>query len=417
MSAGKFSTDWVRTDAGQRGSCGKGTRLEDVTRRDALRLGAIGLSGLIGAPILAGCGSASGPGATSTHVSNTPGVALAPFDPSAPAGGPTGLPRRIAWANTADIDIFTRLADGISTAANDTGLGFLTANAGGDPQQNADQITTFLARGVGAMTIQPLNAASQAPLMDEALKQGVCVIGIITHPCTIQVAASQYDIGLQQGAAAAAYIAGALHGRATVFIQNQGPVAPQLQLRTDGVLAGLKHAGSGVTILDSVVPASAYATVAGTFQYMTTELQRNPNINVVLGDDSFVLGAYRAFQQSGSLSHEMYFSGVDGDEGSLALIRQGTPYRASLAFAWPLMGYGMGRFAADWIDGRPVPRIMVAKTTLVDSPAAVAAFQADNANLKRTFENRDSYQKYLPLLGNVSYAGRRTVWDVDYVPR
>src|SRR5581483_8823924 len=110
--------------------------MQDITRRDALRFGALGLSGLIGAPLLAGCGSNGGAGsAAPTHVSDAPGVALAPFDPSRAAGPASGLPRRIAWANTADIDIFTRLGAGINAAADDAGLGYLTANADGDPQQ------------------------------------------------------------------------------------------------------------------------------------------------------------------------------------------------------------------------------------------------------------------------------------------
>ena len=394
----------------------------DLSRREALRLGAMGLSGLIAGPAVAGCGTSTGtstatsPGA-GTAVPDKPGIALAPFDSNGQAGPTTGLPRRIAWANTADIDIFIQLANGIAIAAADTGLGYLTADADGDPQQNIDQIDTFLARGVGGMTIQPLDEAAQTAVMLKALSQGVCVIGIITHPCVLQIAASQYPIGYKQGKAAAEYITAHLRGKATVFVQNQGPISPQLQLRTNGVLAGLKTGGPGITVLNTIVPATAYASIAGTFQYFTTELQRQPAIDVVLGDDSFVLGAYRALEQSGTLREEMYLSGVDGDRGSLALIKQGTPYRASLAFAWPLMGYGMGRFTADWVDGKQVPRIMIATTTLVDSPAAAAAFEADNADLAGTFADRSKYEQYLPLLGNVSYAQRHTFWNVDYVPR
>jgi ribose transport system substrate-binding protein len=392
--------------------------MHELSRREALRLSAVGVSGLIAGPVLAGCGTSSSASAgPATAVSDQPGVALAPFDSGLPAGPATGLARRVAWANTADIDIFIQLANGIARAASDTGLGYLTADADGDPQANVNQIDTFLARGVGGMTIQPLDEAAQTPVLLRALSEGVCVIGIIMHPCVLQIAASQYPIGYKQGKAAAEYITAHLGGKATVFVQNQGSVSPQLQLRTNGALAGLKTGGSGITVLNTTVPPAAYASIAGTFQYFTTELQRQPSIDVVLGDDSFVLGAYRALEQSGSLREEMYLSGVDGDRGSLALIKEGTPYRASLAFAWPLMGYGMGRFTADWIDGKQIPRIMVATTTLVDSPAAAAAFEADNADLAGTFADRRKYETYLPLLGNVSYAQRHAFWNVDYVPR
>lgn len=389
--------------------------MNEVSRRDALRLGAVGLSSLIAGPALAGCGSSTSGGTSAP--ANTPGPALAPFDDTRPAGAATGLAKRVAWANTADIGIFVALGNGMKRAATDTGLGYVTANAAGNPQTNVNQMNTFLARGVGGMTVQPLNAAAQTPVMQRALDQGVCVVGIINHPCTLQIAASQYRIGYDQGKAAADYIKAHLGGRATVFNQNQVKTNGQLALRNVGLLKGLRTGGPGIKILDTYVTVAQQSTPANIFSLMTTELQSHPDINVVLGDDNFVLAAYRAFEQTGKLKPEMYFSGVDGDAQSLELIKQGTPYRASLAFAWPLMGYGMGRFSADWIAGRQIPRVMVANTTLLDSPAAVRAFEADNRDLKGTFENRSAYERYFPLLGNVSYADRKTFWDIDYIPR
>lgn len=383
--------------------------MTDLTRRDALRLAAFGMSGAM----LAGCGSSGGDGAPAAETS----TALAAFDDSRPAGPPSGLPRRVAWANTVDIGIFAALGKGIATAAKDRGIGYATANANGDPQVNVDNINTLLARGVGAITIQPLNPAAQRPLMRRALEKGVCVIGIINNPCTLQIAARQYDIGFQQGRAAAQHIRSALDGRATVFNMNQDKTSPQLALRNQGVLAGLKAAGPGARVIDTYVTPAQQSTPANVFQLMTTALQRDPGINVVLGDDNFVIASYRAFEQTGKLKETMYFSGVDGDAEALALIKQGGPYRATSAFAWPLMGYGMGRFAADWIEGREVPRVMVAKTTLLDSAARVRAFETANADLESTFTDRQAYERYLPLLGNVSYERRGTIWNADYVPR
>ncbi|MHB8658483.1 MAG: sugar ABC transporter substrate-binding protein [Solirubrobacteraceae bacterium] len=389
----------------------------ELSRREALRAGVAGLTVLMAAPVTAGCGRSGGAaGGTGTGVVSAPGPLLAPFDSHRPVGPPTGLPRRVAWANTADIEIFVTLGNGIAAAAADTGLGYLTANAAGDPGANINQIDTFLARGVGAMTIQPLDEAAQAPVMQRALDQGTCVIGIITHPCMLQIAADQYRIGYTQGRAAARYITSHLRGRATVFNMNQDQTSPQLALRNQGVLAGLRTAGRGVEVIDTFATV-AQQSVAGAFALMQSVLQRHPSINVVLGDDTPVVGAYRAMEQTGQLQQNMYFSGVDGDAKSLALVKQGGPYRASLAFAWTLMGYGMGRFAADWIDGREIPRVMIANATLLDSPKAVTAFEADNAAVKGTFSDRRRYEQYLPLLGNVSYATRRTFWEQDYVPR
>lgn len=382
-----------------------------LTRREALRLGALGIGGLAVANSLAACGSeADGTSATGRTTSKR----LAKFDPQRPAGKAADLPHRVAWANTSDVGIFTALGNGMRTAAADTNLEYITANAEGDPQENVNDIERFMARGIAGMTIQPLDPASQGPQMQRALDAGVCVMGIITNPCTMQVAASQYDIGLQQGKAAAEHIKTVLKGKATVFNANLNGIAPQLVVRNNGVLAGLRTAGSGVQIIDQYV-SSGDQTPQRVFSIVSTLLQQHPDVQVVLGVDGFVLPAYRAFQQLGRLHDDMYFSSIDGDPAALELVGQG-PYRASLAFAWTLMGYGMGRFTADWLAGKPIPRIMVAKTTLVNSPEIAATFLADARNPKATFEDLARYQKYLPLLGNVTYEERSLIWNSDYEP-
>ena len=384
-----------------------------ISRREALRLGAAGLGGLAASTMLGACSSSvdGSSGAKGTTTSEH----LDPFDASRPAGPRTNLPARVAWANTSDVGIFVALGQGMRTAASQTGLDYITANAEGDPQANADDIRRFRARGIAGMTIQPLSPTVQGPLMRDALKAGVCVIGIITSPCTMQVAASQYDIGLKQGRAAAEHIKTVLKGKATVFNANLNQISSELVQRNKGVLAGLHEAGTGVTVIDQYV-SSGDQTPQKVFSRVSTLLQQHSGINVVLGVDGFVLPAYHAFQQLGRLKNTMYFSSVDGDPAALDLVGRGGPYRASLAFPWTLMGYGMGRFTADWRAGKSIPRVMVATASLVDSPAAAASFLADARDPKATFEDDAKYRKYLPLLGNVSYAQRNLTWNSDYEP-
>ncbi len=384
-----------------------------LDRRDALRLGAIGVTGTLFAPLVAGCGSGAGTpsrAATSATVSTEP---LAPFDPTRPAGPPTGLPKRVAWANTAAIGIFEALGAGMRKAANDTGLEYLTANAQVDPQTNVNQIREFTTRGVGGLTIQPLNLSAQQPLMRAAIESGVCVIGIITNPAVVQVAARQYEIGYAQGRAAAAYITERLGGRATVFNQNLSRAAPQLAVRNQGLRDGLRTAGSGVTLIDEFLQ---YVAPDKVFTLVSQLLVKHPGIKVFMGGDGLVLPAYHAFQQMGKLTEDMYFSSIDGDPAVIDLVAQGGPYRACSAFAWTLMGYGMGRITADWIDGLPIPRVMYAKNTLLDTPAKARSFTAAAADARSTYENRPAYAAYVPLLGNTSYADRATHWTTDYEP-
>lgn len=309
------------------------------------------------------------------------------------------------------------LGKGIEAAAGDRRMDYLTAVAANDPARNVDQMETFLARGVGGMGVQPLDQAAQHPVLQRALAQGVCVQGIITHPSTLQIAASQYRIGYMQGKAAADYATAHLGGRADVHYFNQDRLSPQLRLRHRGVLDGLKTARDGVKLVSDLSASASDGSLEGGFVVMQTVMQTHPEIKIVLGSDTLVTGAYRALEQAGKLTDDMYLSGVDGDSNALALVKQGGPYRASLAFAWQLMGYGMGQFASDWVDGKEIPRVMVAESILLDSRARVDTYLAANADPAPVFADRKQYERYLPLLGNVSYATRHTVWQQEYVPQ
>jgi ribose transport system substrate-binding protein len=376
--------------------------MTDLSRRKLLKLGAAGAAGLVSLELLAACGR---------EEVATPTVdpdALDKFQPGESAGSSTGLPERIAWASTADSEFFLDLGRGMEQAAKQRGLEYLTATSGNDPAKHVDQMNGFLKKGVGAMAMQPLNPDADSLVLQRAIDKGVCAQGIITAPSTMQVVASQYQIGFDQGKAAADYVNAELGGNAQVVYFNLDTAAPQLRIRHQGVLDGLATGGPGVELVSDITVAEI-STESG-FNTMMSALQTRPDIKVVLGGDTIVVGAHRALKESGKLSDDMFLSGVDGDREALALLKEGGAYKLSIAFAWTLMGYGLGQFGADWIEGREVPRMIVAKGVKLDSAEAVAQFMDAGADPKSAFDDRARYEEYLPLLGNVSHAARRTYW-------
>ena len=262
--------------------------------------------------------------------------------------------------------------------------------------------------------MQPLSPDADALVLRRAIDRGVCAQGIITAPSTIQVVASQYQIGFDQGKAAADYVTAHLGGNAKVLYFNLDTASPQLRLRHKGVLAGLKTGGGGIEVVGDLTVADI-STSSG-FRTMMSALQTHSDIKVVLGGDTIVVGAYKALKDSGRLRDDMFLAGVDGDKEALQLISQGGAYKLSIAFAWSLMGYGLGQFGADWIEGKQVPRVIVAKGVKLDSPAAVARFATAGADPAAAFTDRKQYEEYLPLYGNVSYAGRHTYWTTPIDP-
>ena len=356
------------------------------------------LTPLFAGPLLTGC---------SREVVDTLPVVhgrLRPFDRTRPPGPPTGLPRRVAWANTSDTEIFVSLGKGMHAAADDAGLEYLTANAEADPARNIAQLETFLSRGVGALGVQPLDQVAQGPVLQRAIDAKVCVQGIITAPSVFQVVADQYDLGFQQGKAAAEWVRKRRGGKAQVAYFNQDGIAQQLMVRHHGVLAGLRTGGPGIQVVSDISANERAGAMEGGYSAMTDILQDHPGISVVMGSDTVTTGAYRAFEQLDMLSDDLYFSGVDGDRNALALVEQAGPYRASFAFQWGLMGYGMGAFGAEWIDGKDVPRVLVAKVGVLDSAAKVATYRAMNDDPASVWADPGRYARLLPLLGNVGAA-------------
>lgn len=373
-----------------------------------LKLGAIGAAGLVAGNLLAACGGEDDPPA------ELGADALEPFDASGSKARSTGLPSRVAWAPTADSEFFLALGRGMELAAKERNVDYVTATSGNDPAKHVDQMNGFLAQGVGALAMQPLNPDADSLVLRRAIDKGVCAQGIITAPSTMQVVASQYQIGFDQGKAAADYVTAELGGNAKALYFNLDSASPQLQIRHRGVLDGLKTGGGGLEVVGDLTVADI-STASG-FNTMMTALQTRGDIQVVLGGDTIVVGAYKALRDSGKLRDDMFLSGVDGDQEALDLVAAGGAYKLSIAFAWSLMGYGLGQFGADWIEGRDVPRLVVAKGVSLGSRAAVEQFRQASADPAAVFADRKRYQEYLPLLGNVSHASRQTYWTKPVDP-
>ncbi|MEV0568741.1 sugar ABC transporter substrate-binding protein [Dactylosporangium sp. NPDC050588] len=379
-----------------------------MDRRDLLRLSVFAGAGLaLGVPLSAcsvdsGSTSDSGASGGTKPVGNglTTKQTLAPFAFGGAAGTKPGIPKRIAWANTSDAEFFLQITRAIEQAAKERGLEFVTAIANDDSAKNVEQIETFLQRGIGALCIQPLDANAQAPLMKRAIEAGAAVLSLVTPPSTSQAVADQYKVGNAQGMAAAKYITEKLGGKAKVVYFNTDTIEV-LKERHRGVLEGLKTAGAGAEIVSDIQPSAI--TQDGGFKAMNTILQQHPDVNVILGGDTYCLGALSALAAAGKAKPDMYLSGIDGDEQALAEIRKGGAYKASFAFAYPLMGYAWGQFAADWLDGKPIPQVMQFNAIELNSGTAIDKYQADMKAVAETWKNASTY---FTMLGSIRYQER-----------
>jgi ribose transport system substrate-binding protein len=375
-----------------------------ASRRAVLRWGAAAGASLAAMPILQACSRDPDAPTGGADASPTTGAGssekLGPYDPERPAGGKPSLPAVIAWANFTNIEFFQRVTRSMQAAAKDVGLEFLTASAQGEVARNVDQMQSFLQRGVGALATTPIEPKAQAATLQEAIDKGVCTIGNVIVPATIHDVASQHDIGYRQGEAAAKYINDQLGGEAQVLLYNNDRI-PALKPKAQGMRDALEKVSPGAkVVVDSSVRAD---TKDEAFQMASTALQRFPDIKVVLGWDTHTLGALAAFKSAGKLQDSMYFSGVDGEQEAIDEIRKEGAYKAS--YAWPMepLAYAWTKYAADWLQGRSIPKVIGLGVIELRSPDVIDQFLQDMADARNTYLKLPS----LTYLGNISFDTRQ----------
>ena len=322
---------------------------------------------------------------------------MKPFVPSSKVGKKPNLPKTIAWANTSNAEFFLQITDAMKKSAESRGLKFITAIANDNSDKNIQQIESFMQKGIGALALQPLDQVAQAPLMQRAIDKGIAVMALVTPPSTNQAIADQYKVGYKQGTEAAKYITAKLGGKAKVAYFNWDKVSV-LKARHQGVLDGVKTAGAGVEIV-SDIETTAITNDAG-FQATSTLLQAHPDVNVFLGGDTIILGSLAAIKAANITNPDLYLSGIDGDEQAIAEVAKGGIYRASFAFAYPLMGYAWGQFAADWLEGKSIPTVMSFNAIPLDSAASIAAWKAAMKNPAASWKDAKTY---FTMLGNISF--------------
>ena len=112
---------------------------------------------------------------------------------------------------------------------------------------------------------------------------------------------------------------------------------------------------------------------------MQNILLAHPDVDVVLGADTVVLGALAAVRAAGKARADQFFGGIDGEPEAVAEIKKGGPYKASISLASSVFGYAMGQHAADWLEGKSIPQAMDILPIAL-TRANIAGYEADVAD-------------------------------------
>lgn len=329
-------------------------------------------------------------------------VVLPPFDQNAaPCSPPPGLERALAFAQDNQRQFMHGVGRGLAAAAKDRSLSYQSAVADNDAAKMIEQVVALRIARIGAVVAAPVDPVSLAPALQELIWGGAYVGTVVPPPAVSLLNAPQYLTGKVLGDAAASYIRSKLGGKARVVLLTHDSLqflAPRFAAMRDSL-----RTVPGVTIVADISPLTV--DEEGGAAMMRTILLANPDVDVVLGADTVVLGALSALRGAGKARVDQFLGGIDGEPKAIAEIKAGGPYKASVALASSVFGYAMGQHAADWLDGKSIPQAMdiLPKAITLDT---VAAYESDLANPAAVYADRSRRESYLRMYGNICHDTR-----------
>lgn len=327
---------------------------------------------------------------------------LPAFNPAAPnCSVPPDVSKSLAFAQDNQRKFMQGVARGLELAAKDRGLGYRVAQADNDHGRMVEQIKSLLDSKVGGLVAAPVDAPALAPLLQQVIWSGAYVGTVVPPPAITILNAPQYLTGKVLADEAVQYINMRLGGKARVVLLTHDSLqflAPRFTAMRDAL-----RAVPGAVVVADISPLTV--DEAGGAAMMKTILLANPDIDVVMGADTVVLGALAALREAGKARDNQFLGGIDGEPAAVEEIKRGGPYKASVSLASPIFGYAMGQHAADWLEGKSIPQAMdiLPKALTLQNIAQYEAATADPGSIYRDPGQRDAYLK---MYGNICYDTR-----------
>lgn len=332
----------------------------------------------------------------------TAATKLGAFDPTRPAcAPPVSLNRKLVFAQDNDRQFMQGVAAGLAAAARDRGLDFEVLQSANDPSRMIAHVDAARAARVGALVAAPINPATLAESVKALIRDGAYVGSIVPPPAVSILNAPQFQTGRVLGDAAASYIVSALGGKARVVLLTHDS-NQYLAQRFVAIRQALKPL-PGVTIVADISPVTV--NKQGGYDTMKKVLIAHPNIDVVLGADTVVLGALDAVREAGRAGPAQFFGGIDGEPEAVAELKKGGEYKATVSLASPVFAYAMGQHAADWLEGKSIPQgmdILPARLT----PQNIQQYEADLSDPAAVWQDERKRATYLRMFGNICFDTR-----------
>ena len=299
-----------------------------------------------------------------------------------------------------------QFTDAAEAKAKALGLQINQAINGSNSTKAVSQLNSLLQRNIGALFIQDLNPASQVPVIKQAIGQGMFT-SAFNMPASMQLTASQYEVGKQLAEGTLRYIADRLGNQAKIVHFNTD-YNEALAPRDRGWREVMATKPPGVEIVADI-PGNPETQEQGNTA-MASFLQKDPSVNVVDGGDTLVLGALSALRAAGRANDpSLALFGVNGDPQAVNEVASGGPYKATYAFNFAILGTLVSDMAQRWLKGLTVPQLVIVPAVQIDSKDAIDTYNKSVADPGAAYDTAGD--TYFKLYGTTSYQTRGSFFD------
>ncbi len=230
-----------------------------------------------------------------------------------------------------DDNFLTVLRNGIQAHADATGVSVQIEDAQNDVAKQLDQINNFIASGVSAIIVNPVDTSATQAMTDAAAAAGVPLVYVNRQPINIDtlpdnqafVASNEVDSGTLETIEVCRLLKEKGKDTANVYVM-MGELSNQAAVQRTADIHDVMAAGKCAVTLNIIDEQTANWSRDQAQSLMTNWLSTNTAFDAVIANnDEMAIGAIQAMKAAGISMEDVIVGGVDATQDALAAMQAG----------------------------------------------------------------------------------------------
>ena len=230
-----------------------------------------------------------------------------------------------------DDNFLTVLRNGIQSHADANGISVQIEDAQNDVAKQLDQINNFIASGVDAIVVNPVDTSATQAMTDAAAAAGVPLVYVNRQPINLDtlpdnqafVASNEVDSGTLETIEVCRLLKEKGKDTANVYVM-MGELSNQAAVQRTADIHDVIAAGKCAVTLNIIDEQTANWSRDQAQSLMTNWLSTNTAFDgVIANNDEMAIGAIQAMKAAGISMEDVIVGGVDATQDALAAMQAG----------------------------------------------------------------------------------------------